>query len=116
MDVVAPGTTPILTVHTDPVLTVPAVPEADTTIATSVAEEQPSQMPAQGGEGGSEATVTSPKETPTTETQARCMRAHTHTRAVHCASREWRGRCVWQVLKRRTEAANHRKLGSMTQL
>lgn len=79
MDVVAPGTTPTLTAHTDPVLTVPAVPEADTTIATSVAEEQPSQMPVQGGEGGSEATVTSPKDTPTTETQARYTHAHNHT-------------------------------------
>lgn len=77
VDVVAPGTTPTLTAHTDTALTVPAVPEADTTIATSVAEEQPSQMPVQGGEGGSEATVTSPKDTPATETQTRYTRTHT---------------------------------------
>lgn len=76
MDVVAPGTTPTVTAHTDTVLTVAAVPEAVSTIATSVAEEQPSQMPVQVGEGGSEATVTSPKDTPTTDTPAR----YTHTR------------------------------------
>lgn len=76
VDVVAPGTTPILTAHADTALTVPAVPEADTTIATSVAEEQPSQMPVQGGEGGGEATVTSPKDTPATETQARYTHIH----------------------------------------
>lgn len=77
VDVVAPGTTPVLTAHADAALAVPAVPEADTTIATSVAEEQPSQMPVQGGEGGGEATVTSPKDTPATETPAR----YTHTQA-----------------------------------
>lgn len=79
VDVVAPGTTPTLVAHTDTVLTVPAVPEADTTIATSVAEEQPSQMPVQLAEVGSEATVTSPKDTPTTETQARYTHTQTHT-------------------------------------
>ncbi|KAM9486169.1 pre-mRNA-processing factor 40 homolog A isoform 2-T2 [Clarias gariepinus] len=69
VDVVAPGTTPTLAAHTDTPLTVPAVPEADATIATSVAEEQPSQVPAQGAEAASEPTVVSPKDTPTTETQ-----------------------------------------------
>lgn len=78
VDVVAPGTTPTLTAHTDTALTVPAVPEADTTIATSIAEEQPSQLPVQGGELGSEAIVTSPKDTPATEPQPR----YNHTQVV----------------------------------
>lgn len=76
---VAPGTTPTLAAHTDTPLTVPAVPEADATIATSVAEEQPSQVPAQGAEAASEPTVVSPKDTPTTETQPRYTHTHLHT-------------------------------------
>lgn len=72
-DIAAPGTTPtpVPTVTETPLMA-PAVADVDATIATSVAEEQPSaQMPVQVTEGSSDVTLPSTEDTPSTETQPR---------------------------------------------
>lgn len=66
-----PGTTPAITVHTEPAVTAPAAPEADATMTTTAAEEQPAQMPVvQATEASSEATVTPVEDPPIVEPQA----------------------------------------------
>uniref|UniRef100_A0A8B9LG91 Pre-mRNA-processing factor 40 homolog A n=1 Tax=Astyanax mexicanus TaxID=7994 RepID=A0A8B9LG91_ASTMX len=62
-DVVAPGTAPPLAAQTDTAVAMAAVAEADATIATAAAEEQLSQMPMQGAEVSSDATMTSTEDT-----------------------------------------------------
>ncbi|XP_022536095.2 pre-mRNA-processing factor 40 homolog A isoform X1 [Astyanax mexicanus] len=69
-DVVAPGTAPPLAAQTDTAVAMAAVAEADATIATAAAEEQLSQMPMQGAEVSSDATMTSTEDTPVIETPA----------------------------------------------
>uniref|UniRef100_A0A3B1JDD8 Pre-mRNA-processing factor 40 homolog A n=1 Tax=Astyanax mexicanus TaxID=7994 RepID=A0A3B1JDD8_ASTMX len=69
-DVVAPGTAPPLAAQTDTAVAMAAGAEADATIATAAAEEQLSQMPMQGAEVSSDATMTSTEDTPVIETPA----------------------------------------------
>ncbi|XP_067299371.1 pre-mRNA-processing factor 40 homolog A isoform X3 [Pseudorasbora parva] len=68
-DVVAPGTTPVLTSQSEPSVTVAAVAETEATMATVTSEEQPSHVPAQVAEVSSDVTVNSTEETPSVEIQ-----------------------------------------------